>query len=141
MNALIALIPGFLSGRMDSAPHWAMRQVVLYGLAGFLILCTLVAGIISLGLYLVPYFGAAGAALVVAGITLAIAAVLILVAVAMDRSTARRQHKSEQALVASTALALVPRLLNSRSPLSLLAAGGLGYLAAEYLRNNSTSGH
>lgn len=133
MDALGALVASLAALRPGQALERMGREIIVYVLAALLVLSAYVAALVGLGLVLAPRLGAAGAAFAVAGAALAGALVLVAIALVLGRMTRQRRHDSERALVAGAAATVLPHLLQSRSPLSLLAAGGIGYLAAEWM--------
>lgn len=135
-NVLMGLVTG-QPGKAGRALEATWREIVLYALAALLLLGACAAGLVGLGLYLAPEFGPVGAALIVAAITALLALGLIVLALLIERKAKRTRKRDEQAMVTSALMTLAPHVLQAKSPLSLILAGGLGYLAAETLSGKS----
>ena len=140
MQALTNVLMGLATGQPSKAGKaldatW--REIILYGLAALMVISAFLAALFGLGFYLAPSFGAVGAALIVAGVTLAMGLIFITFALLIERKAKRNRKRDEQAMMTSAMLTLAPHVLQARSPLSLLLAGGLGYIAAESLSGKS----
>lgn len=134
MSTLASLILGLAAGDIGQVTRRLRRTSALYVLLALLALTFYGAGLLSLGFFLEPYFGAAGAALVIAGAALITLLVVLAVNLAVAKTARQRRARDERSLVAQAALTAAPLLIRSGSPFSLIVAGGLGYIIAALLR-------
>ena len=114
------------------------RNAIIYALAGLCVLSAYIAGLAALGLYLTPIYGGVAAALLIAAGMLTLALVLMATVLLLNRRD-RRRRPSGRTLMATAAISAAPYLVRSRSPLMLAAVGGLGFLAAELLKDHQST--
>lgn len=139
MKPLSTLIKSLQTGQADEVIEATWWEFVLYALAAVLALSAYAACLGGLWLYLVPAYGAISASFIVAAVTLLTAIVLVIIARMVEQAVQKRIRHKRQSMLMQTAMSMVPQLLSSRSPVSLLVAGGLAYLAAESWQNKDRS--
>lgn len=138
MNILSSLAAGLAAGDMRNLKRRLRNKTVFATAIGILLVTFYVAGLAAIGLALVPVLGPLGAAIAIAGSALGLALLLIGAAMIAERVSRRKRVSTERALVTNTALAVAPALVRSSSPLGLLIAGGLAYVAADVLQGRQS---
>ena len=135
MKVLSSLLKSVPTGQTDKVIETTWREAILYLFAIVFAISTYAACLVGLWFFLVPEYGPMSASFILAAITLVVGVTFVVVARIIDKRTRKRLRYSEQALMMQSAAAIIPQLMNARSPMSLLVAGGLGYLAAESLQD------
>lgn len=134
MSMVANLFVDVASGNADLALQRYRRKAIIYGIVALLVLSAYGAGLVGLGMVLFPIYGPAATCFLIAIGALAGAALFIVGDKILERIERRKRRRQNRALVASTQ-AIAPALLQSDSPMSLIAAGAIGYFANEYLHN------
>ncbi len=135
MKILSALLRSVPTGQTDKVIETTWREAILYLLAIVFAISTYAACLVGLWFFLVPQYGPMNASFILAAMSLVTGVILVVVARILDKRARVRLRHSEQALMMQSAATIIPQLINARSPMSLLVAGGLGYLAAESLQD------
>lgn len=133
MHQLLPLIASFASKDLGAVFARARRNALVYAIAAVLVLTAYVAALIGGGIYLAQAVGAVQAAFLIAAGTLVLAAVALGSVVVFNRIARRRRARARrntgpEALISAAALALLPRVLNSKALVPVAVLGGLAVL-------------
>lgn len=131
MHRLVPLLTSVLATDVGRAVRRARRNAFVYALAGLLLVAAYASALIGGGLYLSASVGAVNAALLIAGIQVAVAALLIAILAVTEKIERRRMQRRENglALAAAAAISALPTLMKSKGALSVSLIGGLALLA------------
>lgn len=134
-NAIAALA----TGNAGHLIRRARRKALVYSLVAVLAFSAYLAGLVGLGFYLAPIFGPASAAFLIALGVLTLAVAVVAISLIVNRLEKRHSNQGVK-LATSAAVSLLPYFIRSGSPLALVVAGGVGYLAAQALGGDKDEG-
>jgi len=137
MYGLANILAGLATQDIGTRVKRTKRNAALYILSAIFALTAFVATIMGGGIYLANIYSPMAAAFLIAIGTLA-ASVVILVAVLIQNRIERRRHHARKALVASATVTALRQFSGWKTPLLLIAAGGLGYLVMQSLKDEET---
>lgn len=138
MQGLANILAGYAMQDFGTLMKRTKRNAILYVLASILALTAFAAALVGGGIYLAASFSPMGAAFLIAAFALAAAVTLLVVVLILNRIERRRRHAGK-ALAASAAITLLRHSSDSKTPLMLAAAGGLGYLALQVMGDGDAS--
>ncbi|NVK35134.1 MAG: hypothetical protein HWE23_11680 [Rhodobacteraceae bacterium] len=108
----------------------AKRNAAIITLASLCFVTAYVAGIVAVGIYLTPIYGAGPAVLGIAAVMAATGLLCLGVLSALKYRDKRRaaRRRSAQKLAAAAAISIIPQLAKSKGLMALAAVGGLAFL-------------
>lgn len=132
MQGLANILAEYAMQDFNALMRRTKRNAILSVLVGILVLTAFAAALVGGGIYLAASFSPMSAAFLIAAFALASAITVLVVMLILNRIEHRRLQAG-RALAASAVINLWQHSSESRTPLMLAAAGGLGYLALEMM--------
>lgn len=137
MYGLANIVAGLATQDFGTQIKRTKRNAALYILSAIFALTAFVAAIVGGSIYLAASFSPMAAAFLVAAFALTASLIVLTVVLVLNRIERRRNY-ARKALVATAAVTMLRQFSGWKTPLLLVAAGGLGYLVMQSLKDDET---